>query len=54
MMHPVNHNRPDSFSLGLRLIGEALIDGLRGLGARSVDTPWSRARAERMADCSHC
>jgi len=51
MLHPINQSRPDSFVLGLKLIGEALIDGLTGLGNRTVDTPWSKARAERLADC---
>lgn len=51
MFHPVNHNRPDSFSYGLKLIGEALIQSIRGLGRRSVDTPWSRVRDERERAC---
>lgn len=51
MMHPINHSRPDSFSLGMKLIGEALIDGIRGLGRRSVETHWSKARDERSIAC---
>lgn len=51
MLHPINHNRPDSFTLGLKLIGEALIEGVRGLGRQSVDTHWSKARADRDTQC---
>lgn len=52
MLHPINHDRPDSFSIGLKLIGEALIDAVRGLGRQSVDTPWSKQRADEARCCS--
>lgn len=50
-MNPINHNRPDTFALGLKLIGEALIDSIRGLGRQSVDTYWSKSRSRGAADC---
>lgn len=40
-----NRAKPDGFTFGLRLIGEALIGSVRGLGAQSVDTHWSKIRA---------
>lgn len=40
----------DNLTQGLKLIGEALIDGVRRLGRQGVDTPWSRLRS-RISEC---
>jgi len=54
MSHPANHNLPDSFSLGFRLIGEALIDSIRGgsfVFAYYPDPAWLKQSRLLSADC---